>query len=191
MKKYILSLAIILATFVYFDKINNCYGGNFKKSPKIGDSYQGGIVAYILQPTDPGYDEKVLHGLIAAPTDQSNGIQWYNGNYTLLGTGTDLGTGQSNTTAIIANQGEGNYAAKLCADLVLGDYSDWYLPSKNELNLLFLNKVKIGGFNNDGTYWSSSEDKKVFYAWREGFYSGSQVSSNKNVAYAVRAVRTF
>jgi hypothetical protein len=60
-----------------------------------------------------------------------------------------LGTGNANTNTVVSNQGAGNYAAKLCSDLVLGSYSDWYLPSKDELNKLFLNKTAIGGFANN------------------------------------------
>jgi len=63
----------------------------------IGDSYGGGIVAYILQSGDPYYDVNVQHGLIAATADQSTGIQWYNGSNVSTGaTATAIATGQAN-----------------------------------------------------------------------------------------------
>jgi hypothetical protein len=64
-----------------------------------------------------------------------------------LGTGTAIGSGNANTNAIIVVQRAGNYAAQLCADLVLGGYNDWYLPSSDELNKLYFNKNTIGGFS--------------------------------------------
>ena len=128
--------------------------------------------------------------LEAAPSDQSTGIQWYNGSYVVTGaTGTAIGTGQANTTAIVTIQGAGSYAAQLCNDLTVGSYDDWFLPSKDELNKLYLNKVAIGGFA-DYDYWSSSEGN-ADNAWLQGFYNGSQIYHYKGYTYRVRAVRAF
>lgn len=158
----------------------------------IGDIYQGGLIAYVFQPGDPGYDENIQHGLIAAPTDQSSGIQWYNGSYTVTGaTATALGTGKDNTITIVTSQGAGTYAAKLCNDLVLGGYNDWYLPSKDELGKLYVNKLSIGGFS-DTYYWSSSEIDSNNASWR---YFGGGIYlvpfNNKGELFHVRAVRSF
>ena len=131
--------------------------------------------------------------LEAAPSDQSTGIQWYNGSYLETGAiGTAIGFGQANTTTIVAAQGAGSYTAQLCDDLTVGGYSDWFLPSKDELNLMYTNlKVAgVGGFA--GTkYWSSSEGDAVT-AWYQLFYNGFQGNDYaKYSTYRVRAVRAF
>jgi hypothetical protein len=158
----------------------------------VGDSYGGGIVAYILVDGDPGYDANVRHGLIVATLAQSEGIQWYNGSDITTGaTGTALGTGLANTNTIISVQGATatDYAAGLARDYNGGSYSDWYLPSKDELNKLYDNRVAIGGFALDG-YWSSSEDS-ISTAYLKEFTDGSPHSYDKNLVYWVRAVRAF
>jgi hypothetical protein len=161
-------------------------------TPTIGDSYQGGKVAYVLQSSDPGYDATTPHGLIAATSDQSTGIRWYNGFYTTTGaTGTAIGTGLANTNTIISSQGatSTSYAAGLARAHTGGGYTDWYLPSKDELNKLYLNRIAIGGFADNG-YWSSSELVN-FYAWFQNFFNGVQFNSTKYTTYYVRAIRAF
>lgn len=148
----------------------------------IGQSYQGGIIFYI--------DGTGQHGLIAAATNQSTGIQWYNGSFTVTGaTGTSIGTGNSNTNTIVASQGAGSYAAKLCYDLVLNGYSDWYLPSKAELDQLYLNRNAVGGFSTL-TYWSSSEYSSSNAA-SQYFNFGGQLNDYKGFTNYVRAIRSF
>jgi hypothetical protein len=171
----------------------------------IGDVYQGGKLAYLLVDGDPGYDANVAHGLIAANTDGNNNLQlgWNNANatnYTTNATATALFTGLANTGLIItANGGIGNYAAYLCDYYTAGGYSDWYLPSKDELNKLFLNNLAIGGFtvnlNNQGSYYWSSSETSQSTVWTQDFYNlggGTQTSTTqKNTFARIRPIRKF
>ncbi len=164
-------------------------------SLSIGQGYQGGKVAYILVKGDPGYDVNTQHGIIAATSDQSDQlirIKWDKGTYTITGaTGTAIGTGFSNTNKIIASQGEPaiSYAAGLARAYTGGGYTDWYLPSKDELEKLSITRETIGGFVNY-YYWSSSEFD-LSQAWFQTFFSSVQSKSVKGEPAIVRAIRYF
>ncbi len=148
----------------------------------IGERYGGGTIFYI--------DNSGQHGLIAASKDQSENIQWFNGSYAVTGaTATAVGAGQLNTTIIINIEKAGSYAASICDQLVLDGYSDRFLPSKDELNLLYLQKEIVGGFTNN-FYWSSTEYGDGC-AWEQNFINGTQYYANKNFPISVRAIRAF
>jgi hypothetical protein len=102
-----------------------------------------------------------------------------------------------NTAMIVATQmadnQSGSFAAKVCADysVTVGGvtYGDWYLPSKYELNLLYLQKTAVGGFAS-AYYWSSTE-YPVYSAWIQFFDSGGQNYDVKYDTNYVRAIRAF
>ena len=169
----------------------------------VGDFYQGGVVFHLFVPGETGYVSGETHGLIAALEDQnqSSGIQWAiwnNGNYATTGaTATAVGTGSANTDAIISAQGttETSYAAGLARAYTGGEYTDWFLPSKDELNQMDINKSTledVSGFNAfiNTYYWSSTENDSDD-ASMQFFFNGHQTNHSKNYPSNVRAVRAF
>jgi len=161
----------------------------------VGQTALGGKIAYILQSGDPGYDANVQHGLIATSSDISESVQWGCEGTRLTGAnGSAIGTGNQNTIDIITECTTSGIAAKLCSDLTTGGYSDWYLPSKDELNKLYLNRVAIGGFTTTSgfsNYWSSTQFDFNNPAFQQAFENGAQNGSEKNAYHRVRAVRSF
>jgi hypothetical protein len=148
----------------------------------IGQAFGGGVVFYI--------NGSGQHGLISATIDQSpNYISWGCYGTEIGGTSTAFGAGQANTTAIVNGCSTPGIPARLCDELVLGGYSDWYMPSKDELDTMFVKQTIIGGFGGK-TYWCSSENGGTL-AWVESFIVGTKWFVRKKQAYSVRAIRSF
>ncbi|MBO97901.1 MAG: hypothetical protein CMD34_03305 [Flavobacteriales bacterium] len=174
-----------------YDPTANYSDGSCRYTPLIGDTYQGGIVFYL---------DGNGGGLIAAPTDQSYGASQWGCMGTYIGTGSVIGSGAQNTAMIELGCTTPYTAADVCANLTLGGYSDWFLPSRMELvemhqnigqgNALGLGN--IGGFSNS-YYWSSTEAFGSSTAWVK--YFGSTTSGvnylDKDELEYVRAIRAF
>jgi len=185
-KQTILIAFLLLATFNVFSQS--------RKKPKytIGQTVTelGGIIFYL--------DESGEHGLVCASQDQSTGSKWHHGAFTQTKSlDSIVGSGKKNTSKIIISQGLNPYAAQLCHDLVLEGFSDWYLPSKEELSLMFTNIGRgakaphkdVGNFASD-FYWSSTE-LDLNFAWAQYFLVGNIFTDLKNHDLRVRAVRSF
>lgn len=155
---------------------------SFKSSTvTIGQTYAGGKIFYV--------DVTGQHGLIAATTNQTSS-SWGCSGTSLIGcSGTVIGTGQSNTTAIVNGCGTTGIAARICNDLVLNGYSDWYLPSNDELYLMYQQKSMIGLFST-GYYWSSSQNSSTS-SKSLSFSTGIFINGIKTNSYYVRAIRSF
>jgi hypothetical protein len=108
-------------------------------------------------------------------------------------TATEIGWGYRNTRAIIA-QGNSNSTAaglavsyKVTVSGVL--YDDWFLSSKDELNLLYLQRAVVGGLTGD--YYMSSSESNATSAWFRLFTDGTHITTGKDNTRYVRPVRAF
>jgi len=168
-------------------------GGRTGETYKIGDyGPAGGIVFY-----DKGIFSNGWRYLEAAPVETDFTARWGAYEKAVDGTSTVVGSGKRNTQFIIdrlKQLGEDGNAAQLCVSLNFNGYTDWFLPSKDELDLMYKNLKRngLGGFRNEW-YWSSSQyDRDI--AWTQDFTNGRQGSGIlfiKCLDWSVRAVRAF
>jgi uncharacterized phage infection (PIP) family protein YhgE len=167
-------------------------------APKIGDEYAGGIVFYL--------DATSLHGLVVSKVNLSNGgTEWGCYCQDIKNTKAEVGAGSNNTKEMLSQclsaQNIGNWAAKIVDNYISEGKTDWFLPSKDELNLIYLNVHKngLGSFSTTVPYWSSTQTSYGSCgisggAWTQNFGTGQQIQEYK-AGYAgtgaVRAVRSF
>jgi hypothetical protein len=163
---------------------------NPENSP-IGTFVNGG---YYFGTIDIG--EKT-YALVCADkaSGENSSLQWKTSSNDTPGT-TSLVDGFSNTAAMITAGASAHPAANFCNSLTIGGNNDWYLPAKDELDLLYTNHVALesagAGTFEDDPYWSSTEySDHGYYAWRQNFRNGSPWQYAKGSTYYVRAIRRF
>lgn len=180
------------STFVLFTLIlcigcENCKDKENNPTPEpevvyeIGDYHLGGIIFHL------NADKK--SGLIAAEYDQSSSSPWGCEGIDIADAENNVvGAGKSNTNAIkniCVGSGTLNIAARAMEPLG----PDWYLPSIDELELLYNQKIMVGNFK-DATYWSSSQSD-ANSGFRKNFTTGNKGGHLKDIQNSVRAIRSF
>ena len=188
-----LDYASTTETVVLFDPSGTATRGTDFKGKNIteyaiGATHQAGLIFYL---------DGSGGGLVAAPSDQSSGAIWGCAGSTTGADGRAVGTGYQNTLDIEAVCATSGTAADICANLSLGDFTDWFLPSRDEQDLMRQNigQGNAGGLGNVGGfavdyYWSSTEND-YYNAWFQNFANGYQYNFNKANDGNVRAVRAF
>ena len=174
----------------------NLFYGGVAMDSLYGKIYAGGFIFYLTAAAETG--------LVAAPpywdgiNDPDPIGPWGCWFVDIPGAqGTAIGTGAQNTIDIEAGCGTSGIAADLCANLVLHGFNDWFLPSKDELNEMYLQvgqgaagpNQNIGGFAN-GSYWTSTEENSMS-SWFHEFNINGQYTDDKEITYRVRPVRAF
>jgi hypothetical protein len=151
---------------------------------KVGDI--GPALGRVIYIKDGG-----RHGLEVSLEDQSTGAPWGCKRTDISGANpTAVETGESNTAAILAACSDTGIAAKLADDYEQNGFQDYFLPSKDELHLIYQQKHFLHGINEGDYYWSSSQfstDK----AWAVYFRNGDPASIAKSLRRNVRAIRSF
>jgi hypothetical protein len=152
----------------------------------VGQPYNGGIIAYLFTPGDAGYVSGQIHGLIIANgTTQS--YQW-GCSGTSISTSSSLGFGNSNTNNIISSCSSSSTAARYAYNLSLGGYSDWFLPSYNELLKISENGFLLNIANS--FFWTSTQINSTT-AYSVNPRTGSSASYSKTNSIFVLPVRQF
>lgn len=167
----------------YFNATRWVYFDTSYVLPELGKFWGegGGYVIWL--------DNSGLHGFIAAAADATSGAPYgcYGSNLPAA-QGTAIGTGQPNT-AFVSNVCGPGTAAKIADDFVSGGKSDWFLPSKDELNLIFLQRNSLPEIS--GSIYISSSQNNATTAWMQNLGDGTQVTISSTSLRYVRPMRAF
>jgi len=198
--------ALILTGCNKGKKVSGSFDLTGHPAAKIKDVYSigdtgpaGGIIFY-----DQGSDINGWRYLEAAPADAEFITEegWGLYDVDVRGTLSVLGAGKRNTEIILnllKQNGESGVAADRAAALVINGYKDWFLPSKDELNMMYENlwKRKLGNFredgNYDGLYYSSTQfnDNNMYLTWEQSFKDGQANTGKRGYQTFIRAARVF
>jgi DUF1680 family protein len=155
----------------------------------------GGFIFYV----NPNFEKDGWRYLEAAPYDQSAGARWGCFRQAINGArGMAIGTGMQNTRDMLAACAEPGSAAHLCATLTLNGFRDWFLPSRDELALMYKNLMAAGvsdfgtrGMTDNFTYWSSSQQTTDMANHIDFADLGRLHYDDKDFPRRVRAIRAI
>lgn len=163
----------------------------------IGDDYKGGILVYVLKAGDSGYSATQEHGIIMHKELNTIKLPFAASSFSEVDVpgsyGTAIGDGKTNTQTIIAKYGDDfRYAAGFCGRHFGTDgQKGWFLPSRDELIVLFSNQKLVikrnpryGGFYANSDYWSSSSSSSVT-AWTKNHSFERESTGKEQISYVV------
>ncbi|MGQ2985357.1 hypothetical protein [Flavobacterium sp.] len=195
MKKQLLSSALLAITLF----LTACSGDDSSPindggpdtypntSFEIGDTGPGGGIVFYLAADGHGYEVANTLGL-AKWEDVDNLYDAID----ISGLGTAIGTGAANTELIVNAIGNGNYAAKICADYEHGGKSDWFLPSKDELIAVYNHFRSHWDLNIEvNNHWSSSQGSNNTKSWNTDFSVNSATTPFNNWTFEIQKDQTL
>jgi hypothetical protein len=161
-----------------------------------GDTGPAGGLIFFVNPNAAADGWRYLE---AAPVDQSAGAAWGCFRTAIAGArGTAVGTGRQNTNDILAACAERGTAADLCATYSLNGVRGWFLPSRDELTLMYrhLKATAVGDFRDAGLadnceYWTSSQQTADMADHIDFADNGRLHYDDKDFPRRVRAIRAF
>jgi hypothetical protein len=179
-------------------QIKNICGVNGTSACAVGQQGPGGGIVF-MTPSTPGNTSGLFYEAAPPTWHSSSGdptSPWCSNYTAVLGvastvTGSGAMDGAAKTTVMlgVCTSGAANLVDAYTVTVNGVVYGDWFLPSKGELNQMYVNRSAIGGFSAD-SYWSSSEED-AYLAWFQNFYYSFQDGHLKSLTLHVRPVRAF